>query len=302
MKLIKGFALLSFNLLVFGSCFDPPEFSVVPEIEFERVEFIDVPDPSIVDSLVLYIRFKDGDGDLGLGQPPLDATFPFNDVSFYQENNGKLTPLYTTPATGNGANYEELVIPNPQQGKLVTYSTRQKPEYSFLPPLASPQNADCLNYETLGGAVPSTDPEDGARRKLLIEKTALPVLGSSVEIVDSFAVDGKIAYYQIRDQLYTTRNQNHYNIEVDFFVKDDPSSPDGFREFDWTQEFCTTFDGRFPVFSDKLSSIEGTLRYNMKSVGFTTLFSIKTLKLRVTIKDRALNASNTIETPEFTLF
>ena len=100
--------------------------------------------------------------------------------------------------------------------------------------------------------------------------------------------------------MYFTPNQDHYNIEVDFLVKD-PSAPDGFREFDWREEFCTTLDGRFPVFSDNNSSIDGTLKYSMTSLGFRALFSIKTLKLRVSIKDRARNRSNVITTPEFTL-
>jgi hypothetical protein len=37
------------------------------------------------------------------------------------------------------------------------------------------------------------------------------------------------------------------------------------------------------------------------STGFQAIFGQKTLKLQVTIYDRALNTSNTIETPEFRL-
>jgi len=81
--------------------------------------------------------------------------------------------------------------------------------------------------------------------------------------------------------------------------------PDGsFEEFDWREEFCTTYDGRFPILAKEkdLSSatpLEGTLRYAMLSTGFKFQFSIKTLKLRVQIQDRLLNKSNVIETPEF---
>ena len=35
--------------------------------------------------------------------------------------------------------------------------------------------------------------------------------------------------------------------------------------------------------------------------GFLFLFSVKTLKLRITIQDRMLNKSNTIESGDFTL-
>ena len=136
-------------------------------------------------------------------------------------------------------------------------------------------------------------------RRLLIDAEDRPALDASIQIVDSFPRT-KPLHYQIRDTLYYTTNPNHYNIEVDFLVKD-PTAPGGFREFDWREEYCTTFDGRFPVFSDKQSSIDGILRYSMTSLGFTSVFSIKTLKLRVSIKDRALHTSNVIETPEFTL-
>lgn len=106
---------------------------------------------------------------------------------------------------------------------------------------------------------------------------------------------------QVIDTLYIELNPDHYNIFVDFLVK----QPDGsFKEFDFMNEFCTTYDGRFPILSKDLSQknpLEGVIRYGMGSQGFKVLFSIKTLKLRIQIQDRLLNKSNIIETPEFTL-
>lgn len=107
------------------------------------------------------------------------------------------------------------------------------------------------------------------------------------------------------DTFYFELNPDHHNIDVDFLVK----NPNGtFTEFDWTKEFdfpnCgVTFDGRFPIlFEDRPGSpLEGTIRYGMGSTGFRILFSLKTIKLRIQIKDRALHRSNIIETPEFTL-
>jgi hypothetical protein len=104
-------------------------------------------------------------------------------------------------------------------------------------------------------------------------------------------------YYLVQDSLYAVLNPDHYNIEVDFFVKEGST----FVEFDWRKEFCTTFDGRFPILSDNENALDGTLKYNMESRGFKILFGDKTLKLRIEIKDRALNRSNVIETGEFTL-
>jgi hypothetical protein len=105
-------------------------------------------------------------------------------------------------------------------------------------------------------------------------------------------------YLRVRDTLYIESNPNHYNIEVDFLVKNGA----GFDEFDWrANNLCTTFDGRFPVLADNDNALDGTLKYNMESRGFKPFFGSKTLKLRIQIKDRNLNLSNVIETGEFTL-
>jgi hypothetical protein len=111
----------------------------------------------------------------------------------------------------------------------------------------------------------------------------------------------------VRDTVFIRRNENHFNILVDFYVKRNGS----YEYFEWLTAFddsgCngTDFRGRFPVFDyDNLnsrSSIEGTLKYSMKSYGFDILFRNDTIKLRIKIKDLALNESNVIETPDFTL-
>lgn len=298
MKLIKGLGLLSFLAIMSGSCFDPPEFPVEPQIEFDRIEFINSQDPTEFDSLNLYINFKDGDGDLGFNVSPDDISDPYHSAFFYQENNGKIEPLSTEAGYIGQDEYDLLIVDDPGKGTLVTFRTHKKPEYSFLPGGDRCAGSNSLKYyEYLDGPIDPTNASDG--RRMLIEAADLAVLGPSVEVVDSFPRT-KPEFYQIRDTLYYTPNPDHYNIEVDFLVKD-PSAPGGFKEFDWREEFCTTFDGRFPVFSDKPSSIDGILRYSMTSLGFTSVFSIKTLKLRVTIKDRQRHKSNVIETPEFTL-
>lgn len=111
----------------------------------------------------------------------------------------------------------------------------------------------------------------------------------------------KSATGQVIDTVYIELNPDHHNIYVDFLVKQADGS---FQEFDFREEYCTTYDGRFPVLSKDLSQknpLEGVIRYAMQGLGFELMFSIKTLKLRIQIQDRVLNKSNTIETPEFTL-
>lgn len=301
MKLIKGLALLSFLALATGACFDPPEFPAKPQIEYAGIEFIETSDPSDFDSLILYLNFKDGDGDLGLSAQDLrHRSDPYHYANFYQENNGKVEPIATEAGFIDSYEFELLLISDPNRGKLVTYSTRKKPEYSFLPAGETCGPSVMKNYEYLGGPIGDSDnPRNNTGRRLLIRAEDKAAVAESMLLVDSFPRSSPL-YYQIRDTLYYTRNPTHNNIEVDFLVKD-PTAPGGFREFDWYEEYCQTFDGRFTILSDGENAVDGNLRYAMTSTGFKINFSIKTLKLRVKIRDRALNESIEIETPEFRL-
>lgn len=235
MKLIKGFPVF---LLLLGlhSCFEAPDFPVVPQIEFDSIVFRETP-PGNQDTLKITIRFKDGDGDLGLSSSdPADFAGVYRDRFYYVDNDGQ----------------------------LVVYSTRRKaPIYEeLLPPYEFPYY--CTNW------------------------SINPRIGDTV----------------VNDTVYFESNPDHYNIFVEYYVK----NPNGtFSLFDWQLQFCesggTNFNGRFPLLKDQSrpSPLEGRLTYSMNSLGFRQLFNLRILKLRVTIQDRALNKSNTIETPEFTL-
>jgi hypothetical protein len=233
MHLIRGFALFAIILTGVSSCFNPPDFPVEPQIEFETIQYKEYGSgfDTEYDSLILTISFKDGDGDLGLD--PSENAPPYNNKFYY---------LIGT--------------------EYITYETkRTNPNYDTLPDFVKPYN--CINWE---------------------------VYKENNVVVDTL-------YFQL--------NPDYNNITVEFLVK----NPDGtFTEFDWREAFnypnCgISFDGRFPIlFKDKPGApLEGKIRYGMGSIGFKILFSTKTLKLRVQIKDRALNRSNFIETTEFTL-
>lgn len=278
MKIIKGISIFIGMVLIMGSCFDPPEFPSVPEIEYEGIEFI------APDSLILRIHFRDGDGDLGLSNDDLNyISYPFNNQFFFQTNpDGTLDTLYTFGAASPTNQYHIIEIADPAKGKLVFPRTRKNPAFSFLPAYG------CVDYEYVIAA-----------RNLLIDMDDQAALDPFVRRLDTLDGAGGTRYIHIQDTLYTKINPDHYNIEVDFLVKEGNE----FVEFDWREEYCTqSFDGRFPVLSDNPgTALEGTLRYGMYSIGFAPIFSVKTLKLRIQVKDRALNRSNVIETPEFTL-
>ncbi len=105
------------------------------------------------------------------------------------------------------------------------------------------------------------------------------------------------------DTLYFQQNPDHWNIIVKYFIRKNGV----YTEFDWEtalDPLCSdSFNGRFPILSDQSSNspLEGRLRYGMTSTGFTLIFRNDTIKLQVSIKDRALNTSNIIETPGFVL-
>jgi hypothetical protein len=71
------------------------------------------------------------------------------------------------------------------------------------------------------------------------------------------------------------------------------------------------FDSRIPCLSNEDNPcadisqnpgpIEGTIRYEMQSGLFVPIFRLDTIKLVFQMQDRALNKSNVIESPEFTL-
>lgn len=285
MKISKGL-FVAFIAIILGSCFDPPEFPNVPEIAYNDIEFLPGK-PGEPDSLVVRIDFRDGDGDLGLSSENIrHISFPYNSVTYYQAVNEQLVALNTNAIADT---LHLLEIPNPSLGRLVFPRTRKQAGYEFLPAYPA-----CEAYEFKD--LPS----------LLVAKADTAVLDEFVKIVKKLSINTN-EYYLIQDTLYYTVNPNHYNIEVDFLLRDASSTePDhpGYREFDWRKEYCTTFDGRFPMLADDgvNSSLDGTLRYSMESRGFIINFGINTpMKLRIQIKDRALNLSNVIFTPEFTL-
>lgn len=238
MKVILGLGVVLVFVLGVTSCFDPPEYPNTPEIEFENIVFKDIANPSDPDSLILFINFRDGDGNLGLEPNENACVFVGSDTICYNEKN-----YYRSVIDGRFLNYAEK---------------RTNPNFFNLPDYVKP--FDCINWE------------------IVFDAAGLP-----------------------RDTIYFELNENHYNIFIDFLVKQNDGT---FQEFDWRTEFCTTYDGRFPILAKNkdlsvAGPIEGTLRYAMLSTGFKFQFSVKTLKLRIQIQDRLLNKSNIIETTEF---
>lgn len=280
MKVVKGLLLFAVSSIV-TACFDPPEFSNTPQIDFLDVYFVEGTGANPTDSLVVSISFRDGDGDLGLAADQIDA--PFNDVFYGLANNGQVIEV------GKKVEFTDLPqfvdVPNGTNGKLITVRTLQDPNYSSkLPPYVSP-SASCLDYK---------------QQTIYVMDEDKQIIDASYAEIDTLrSNNGFPPIYIVKDVFYSKKNPNHRNIEVEFWVNDGTGR---YTLFDWEKEYCeAAFNQRFPILSEKPGPLEGNLTYALTSVGIKATFSIKTLRLKIRIRDRALNVSNEVQTEDFTL-
>jgi hypothetical protein len=262
MRAIRNIILFTLIALGGGSCFEQPEYSDIPQIEFEDMIYKRVDG---IDSLIFSISFTDGNGDLGLEVSETGCAlngdenlicFQNTIHELYQDSESGdygLIDTGTACIATSGCYNSKFTILKPDRTPITYEDKRTNPAYASLPAFEKPFN--CINWQVV-----------------------LP------------------------DTIFVERNPDHYNFEIDFLVQ----NPNGttFTEFDFTKEFdfpnCgVSFDGRFPIlFSDRPGSpIEGVIRFGIGSPFLKTQFSLKTLKFRIRIKDRALNRSNPIETP-----
>jgi hypothetical protein len=278
MKAIKGALLFGICVLAVSACFDPPQFGLVPLIDYESIYYREAKAVGERDSLVLGISFKDGNGDLGLSATQIEP--PFHDLNYYLASNGNIIPVEKETVYSNLSQF--VKIPPGVTGKLVTNRTAEDPAYADdLPLFTDPYS--CTFY---------------AYTSVYVNEADKAIFDDSYNLDSVLSVPNFPKVYVLLDTFYYQRNPNHVNIEVEFWVKES----NGYTLFDWEKEFCTiSFNQRFPVLTEKTGPLEGSLQYAMVTTGLKSIFSIKTLKLRIRIRDRSLNVSETIETPEFTL-
>lgn len=297
MKAFKGLVLFCFLASGMSSCFDPPEFELGPKIEFKDIEFKKgAPNTTDADTLIVYLDFRDGDGDIGFdSQSDFFLNEPYHRINFYfaDLSQTKVIPVGTIvnkvtfpPAKAGDPpitiNVPTITKPFPE-GKLVSKRTRENnPEFSFLPIFRN-TDLNCKNFTY------TTD-------LLLVSELAKNCIDTSFNITDTITING-LKHYLLKDTLYFSRNPHHYNARVRFYQ----SSGSGFSEFIWEDNYCGgTLNGRLPILSDQEGAREGTIKWAMRSAGIETTFSIKTLKLDIIIEDRALN-KDSVRTREFTL-
>lgn len=76
MRFLKIIAVFFFSATFLGGCFSVPEYPDAPEIEFSDIVSIlrvDEVTGGYKDSVIISVKFRDGDGDLGYVQQEIDS-------------------------------------------------------------------------------------------------------------------------------------------------------------------------------------------------------------------------------------
>ncbi len=127
--------------MLIGSCFEPPEFSIIPSIKIEGVRVKEVAGANTPDSLIVTINFKDGDGNIGVDGTETNP--PFNERwHFLTSPRATCEPGVKAPCT------KISYIDTNNIDDYVTYKFRRtSADYDTLPEYTSP--FDCTNYYVL---------------------------------------------------------------------------------------------------------------------------------------------------------
>lgn len=81
MRFYKFFSLILFLSPFLAGCFDTPDYPDKPEIEYDDISrdiVVAQATGGYKDSVVVSVKFKDGDGDLGLSQQEITDGAPYN--------------------------------------------------------------------------------------------------------------------------------------------------------------------------------------------------------------------------------
>jgi len=128
-------ATISIALLLL-SCVKEPEFSTAPAISFESIQKITKTSSdgfggkTKIDSIIMSVRFEDGDGDLGITAAEIKANAKYKDFRNFEvdvllKKNGKFVPVLFSPKIGGLMNFQ--LRPDQKPGPIegtISYSTQ----------------------------------------------------------------------------------------------------------------------------------------------------------------------------------
>jgi len=276
--------LTALSIWVAYSCHPPEPFPDKPHIRFNDLQYKPDERNGFQDSLILFFDFEDGDGDLGLDPghdqyPPFDDEYPFHDFDIIVDS------VHTYFSDGQRyAHYRFVTFGDPN---VYPPYFKYNPFSSFIDPDTFSTVDDrpafsCDYYDTL---------------RINSQKNIFILPGSIIDI-EGFKTD----------TVYMIKNPFRNNMFVDFYI--DIQGNGNFQYFDWkyatSQYGCgLDFNGRFPIWDEdnwkNETSLQGTIKYSMKSLGFENILRTREFKLHFYIIDRSLNHSDTVITSAYTL-
>ncbi len=295
-------------LIVFSSCFRPPEFPNEPEIALERLRLTDDA------KLLLTFKVRDGDGDIGLnneaeyneGQFPQDFQAPYHQNYWVLDGNDQVV-------TFSGENSQPPY-------KRVPVARYLEPVCLIKTNVSSPPSCRYIDSGVFGylDYLPfygeagdeefftETDPRPSEFDCEFYE--IVPIYGI---VSDTFNIEGEQGQQITQsierlgaDTVMVLRNPFYYNLHIEIEIKEG-NDYIPIREFyDVIEECDPIYTSRFPVFddSDFGRPLDGSVEYQISSETFTNGPILQeTIRFRFFIYDRALNKSNEVITPDFNI-
>lgn len=266
---VKKFRMMKINilLLIFGacalsSCYDKPEYSIIPSIKFKDIIFKEVGTNIDPDSLIMTISFEDGDGDLGLDD------------------------RFTDPQYRKGS-----FLIDTKSGDLITTRFIGAEGYDSLPKYEYPYSCEqwieqptFTNFCSLAGITANCDE--------VIEELGLRTL-----VTDKVQIILDTIYYEPnlnRNNYFLTflvENGPENFVAFDWKNADIPDP--------CAINFNLTFP---PISDDTKDFVsEGDIRFSFTANRIPQVFEDQRIKVRIFIKDRAFHQSNVVESAPFTI-
>jgi hypothetical protein len=141
MRWIRNFTVILVLMWVVGACLKEPENSIVPQIQYQSIAFKHEM-PAAVDTLIVTVKFTDGDGDLGIDgdenaiyTSPTDST-DINTPYYYLYDSARNNVWYPVHANN-------LLLPKGYH--YVNYASYRKIHTFPFDTLSA--TVDCANWE-----------------------------------------------------------------------------------------------------------------------------------------------------------
>jgi hypothetical protein len=255
MRWIRIFSSLLILIWLLGGCQKQPDYSIVPQIQLQNItfknEFQSTGNP---DTLIISLRFTDGDGDLGI--------------------NPDETAIYTSPTDSIDLNDPFYFIYDSTQLSAPWYPVHQNDL-----PLAT--DFHYVNYATT------------RTYHTLQAFDTLSVLTCKhwqirASPVDTLYIQSNPNQYNIFVYIFTKNPDGTYT----YYDPDDPKNQ-AFGERCQPNFFNSTFPV-LSTDLGKSSPLDGTLTYKYQSRAFYLAFHAKIIRVSICITDRALHKSNVV--------